>query len=45
MRDSMLDLKLAKKRDVPFPLYDIDIFSASDEELKEISSKLGLTLS
>ena len=45
MRDSMLDLKLAKKRDVPFSLYDIDIFSASDEELKEISSKLGLNLS
>ena len=41
----MLDLKLAKKRDVPFSLYDIDIFSASDEELKEISSKLGLNLS
>lgn len=41
----MLDVKLAMKREVPFSLYDIDIFSASDEDLKEISSKMGLNLS
>ena len=33
------------KRDVPFPLFDIDVLSATDEELKELSSELGLSLS
>jgi phosphoribosylformylglycinamidine synthase II len=33
------------KRDVPFELYDVDILSASDSELKEISYEMGLSLS
>ncbi|MFA5314141.1 MAG: phosphoribosylformylglycinamidine synthase subunit PurL, partial [Methanomassiliicoccales archaeon] len=33
------------KRDVPFELYDVDIFSASDPDLKELSVDLGLNLS
>ena len=41
----MLDIKLAKKRDVPFSIYDIDIFSATDHDLTEISLKMGLNLS
>ena len=37
--------RLMIKRDVPFSLYDIDILSATDDELKELSSDLGLSLS
>lgn len=37
--------RLMKKRDVPFSLYDVDILSANDAELKEISSEMGLSLS
>ena len=37
--------RLMIKRDVPFPLFDIDVLSATDEELKELSSELGLSLS
>ena len=33
------------KRDVPYSLYDVDILSATDDELKEISSEMGLSLS
>jgi len=36
---------LMSRRDVPFELYDIDILAAKDEELKELSSKMGLNLS
>ena len=36
---------LSVKRDVPFPLHDVNILSASDEELKSISSEMGLSLS
>jgi phosphoribosylformylglycinamidine synthase len=34
-----------KKKNFPFELYEIDIFSASDNNLKEISDKMGLALS
>ena len=37
--------RLMIKRDVPYSLYDVDILSATDEELKEISSEMGLSLS
>ncbi len=37
--------KLMIKRDVPFSLFDIDILAATDDELKEISSEMGLSLS
>ena len=37
--------QLLKKRAVPFELFDVDIFSATDEQLKELSTKLGLNLS
>ena len=33
------------KRDVPFPLYDVDILSASDDVLKQVSSDMSLGLS
>ena len=35
---------LLKKKNVPFDLYEIDVFSANDSELQEISSTLGLAL-
>lgn len=34
-----------RKVDVPFPLYEIDVFSASDEDLRDISESMGLALS
>ena len=34
--------RLMIKRDVPFSLYDVDIKSASDEELVELSSEADL---
>ena len=34
-----------KKIKAPFELYEVDLFSASDEELKEISDYMGLALS
>ncbi|MBR6870518.1 MAG: phosphoribosylformylglycinamidine synthase subunit PurL, partial [Candidatus Methanomethylophilaceae archaeon] len=39
----MADLMV--KRDVPFPLYDVDILSATDEQLKQISADMSLALS
>ncbi|QLH75060.1 MAG: phosphoribosylformylglycinamidine synthase subunit PurL [Methanomassiliicoccales archaeon] len=33
------------KRKVPFELYDVDLFSATDNELKELSMSMGLNLS
>ncbi|MBR2255081.1 MAG: phosphoribosylformylglycinamidine synthase subunit PurL [Candidatus Methanomethylophilaceae archaeon] len=36
---------LMVKRDVPFELYDVDILSADDEQLKGISSDMSLSLS
>ena len=33
------------KRDVPFSLYDVDILSASDDVLKQVSSDMSLGLS
>ncbi len=37
--------RLMRRRQVPFDLFDIDIFSASENELREMSSELGLNLS
>jgi phosphoribosylformylglycinamidine synthase subunit PurL len=37
--------ELTRKRPVPFPLFEIDIFSATPEELKEMSKAMGLNLS
>jgi phosphoribosylformylglycinamidine synthase subunit PurL len=37
--------QLLIRREVPFELFDVDIFSANDEQLKELSLKLGLNLS
>jgi len=40
-----LDLdRLFKKKNYPFDLYEIDVFSASDEELKGISDRMGIAL-
>ena len=39
----MADLMV--KRDVPFPLYDVRILDATDEELKQVSSDMALGLS
>lgn len=36
---------LAKKRDVPFELYDVDVLSADDGDLTNISKDMGLSLS
>lgn len=40
---SMTDL--TRKRDVPFPLHEVDIFSASDRDLMKMSASMGLNLS
>ncbi len=37
--------ELTRKRDLPFPLYEVDIFSASDRDLMNISASMGLNLS
>ena len=37
--------RLMTKRDVPFSLFDVNILDATDEELQEISSTMGLALS
>jgi phosphoribosylformylglycinamidine synthase len=37
--------RLYRKRDTSFPLFEIDIATATDEELKELSSELGIGLS
>ena len=37
--------RLMFKRDVPFPLYDIVLTKATDDELKQISKEMGLSLS
>ncbi|MEM2869626.1 MAG: phosphoribosylformylglycinamidine synthase subunit PurL [Thermoplasmata archaeon] len=37
--------RLFKKRDLPFPLYDIDLRSATDEELEALSRETGVGLS
>jgi phosphoribosylformylglycinamidine synthase II len=40
-----LDLEnLFEKKNVPFDLREVDLFSATDEQLKEISNKMGLAL-
>ncbi len=36
---------LTKKRDVSFPLFEIDIFAAKQKDLEEISEVMGLNLS
>ena len=36
--------RLMIKRDVPYPIFDVDVLSATDEELKELSSEMGLSL-
>jgi len=36
---------LFKKRDLPFEVYEVDLFSANDKELLEISNQMGLALS
>jgi phosphoribosylformylglycinamidine synthase len=41
----LLDLdRLFKKKDYPFELYEIDVFSASDKELQAISDRMGIAL-
>ena len=35
---------LFKKKEAPFDLFEVDILSASDKDLKEISNKMGLAL-
>ena len=35
---------LFKKKNIPFDFYEIDIFSASDKKLQEISDRMGLAL-
>ena len=37
--------RLMRRRDAPYSLYDIDILSADDDELKQLSSEMGLSLS
>ena len=37
--------ELMMARDVPFELFDIDLFSATDDELRELSDTMGLSLS
>ena len=37
--------QLTRKRDVPFPLHEVDIFSASDRDLMKMSASMGLNLS
>ncbi len=44
MRSMSID-HLLKRRPVDFDIHDIDLFSAEDQELKELSSTLGLSLS
>lgn len=39
----MADLMI--KRDVPFPLYDVDILSATDDQLRQVSQDMSLSLS
>jgi len=40
-----LDLdRLFKKKNYPFDLYEIDVFSATDQELKGISDRMGIAL-
>jgi len=42
----MMDLdSLFKKKKVSFDFYEIDLFSASDKNLKEISDRMGLAIS
>ena len=36
--------RLFKKKKYPFDLYEIDVFSASDQELKGISDRMGIAL-
>lgn len=36
--------RLFKKKDYPFDLYEVDLSSASDEELQGISDKMGIAL-
>lgn len=45
MRESMSAKELSRKRPVPFSLYDIDLFSASPQQLMEMSRTMGLNLS
>jgi len=37
--------KLFKKRKAPFNLYEVDLFSATEKQLQDISNELGLALS
>ena len=37
--------RLMIKRDVRYPLYDVDVLNATDGELAELSSEMGLSLS
>ncbi len=46
MRGVQLDIdSLFKKRNVSFDLYSVDLFLASDDNLQEISDKMGIALS
>ena len=37
--------ELFKKRAVTFDLYEVDLFTATDKQLHEISDRMGLALS
>ncbi len=41
----MASKELTRKRAVPFPLFEVDLFSASPDELREMSKTMGLNLS
>jgi phosphoribosylformylglycinamidine synthase II len=41
----MPSTKLMKRLQVPFELFEVDLFSASDEDLEELSDVMGLSLS
>jgi len=41
----MASKELTRKKGVPFPLYEVDLFSASPDELREMSKAMGLNLS
>jgi phosphoribosylformylglycinamidine synthase II len=46
MRGVHFDIKnLFLKKNVPFSLFEVDIFSANEKQLLEISNKMGLSLS
>lgn len=45
MRVGMAGKELTRRRDVPFPLYEVDLTSSTPDDLKELSRTMGLNLS